>query len=126
MFYMVIFFTNLDIINASPLDSLHFLDRHYVTCPTNWVLTKFQQRRYGTRINYEYNCCASMVPLSCAKVNSNSVTIASGSRTTLPLVNFYNNAGYQKVMNGFKLNTSGTSFTYQFDSCSFVTNFATS
>jgi hypothetical protein len=38
--------------------SAHYLDRHDVTCPTGYGLSKFELQRSGSRdIYYEYTCC---------------------------------------------------------------------
>lgn len=103
--------------------STNYLDRHYVKCPANTVLTSFQlvSNWRSHKINYRYRCCPAKV--------SNCRSYNTANQAYGDMGNIYLDRQWVKTPNintqaitGFRLlaNYSSRTFHYQVDYCTVV------
>jgi hypothetical protein len=106
--------------NTSDLShSANYLDRQTVKCDSAYGLSKVSLKRSTTNtsnIYYEYTCCTLPSGSTCTDTETQNDDM--GDKSTYNLDRLDVDAGKNRIISGFKLNSSGDNqWNYSFQSC---------
>ena len=97
--------------DSNSRQSIHFLDRHDMTCGDNWVIRRFKLDRSGKSIQYSYTCCQTTNTGMCSMTTSPFFYIDGKNVDSLP------NTAFSRIkLNALiTLNTEGEGANYTYD-----------
>lgn len=105
-------------VDSNDIKSANFLDRHNVSCNTNFALQRFKLERNGNKIYYSFKC----VKVTCTDPKTHDIAETdAGEKSIIALTQQLIQLENDRVLNGFKLNSryegSKTFFRYTITTC---------